>query len=189
MTLESERKTQELYEEDMKIKDMANEARHRISAIEEMLKQQIEKTRDECSKKQNILDSLTKQLNENSEKIAALKKDNEEYIKQQEALQNEYLENKDEPERHKKKADMMESGKRMMERDLKMVEDVNKQKDKEIDELLMKITAEKQMLELHSKEMQKAKGIALTIQVKYILLYMYIYLFREKEREQLQNSY
>lgn len=64
-----------------------------------------------------------------------------------ERLQNEFLENQDEPERHKKKADMMESGQRSLERDLKLVEDVNKQKDKEIDDLNSKNTNDKQILE------------------------------------------
>lgn len=38
---------------------------------------------------------------------------------------------------------MMESGKKMMERDLKAVDDVNRQKDKEIDELFAENAAEK----------------------------------------------
>lgn len=86
MTLESDRKMQELLEENMKITDMEKEARQKISSIEELLKQQIEKTKDECTKKQNLLDNGQKQLNENSEKIGALKKENEEFIKEQEKL-------------------------------------------------------------------------------------------------------
>jgi len=41
----------------------------------------------------------------------------------------------------------MESGKKMMERDLKISEDVNKQKDKEIEELRTKNASDKQVLD------------------------------------------
>jgi len=41
----------------------------------------------------------------------------------------------------------MESGKKMMERDLKTSEDINKQKDKEIEELRTKNASDKQVLD------------------------------------------
>ncbi|KAL4493400.1 hypothetical protein ABPG72_007408 [Tetrahymena utriculariae] len=135
MNLEAERKSQELTEENMKIQELEKEARMKIYQEEEKLKQDIETLKGKCNQKQQDFDKTQKQLNENLEKIQRLKKENEEYIKEQEKLQNEFLQNKDEPERHRKKADMLESGKKMMERDLKLVEDTNKQKDKEIEEL------------------------------------------------------
>jgi len=90
---------------------------------------------------------MQKQLNENSEKIANLKKENDEFVKEQEKLQNDFLDNKDEPERYRKKADMMESGEKMMEKDLKIGEDIDRQKDKEIEELHAKNASDKQLLD------------------------------------------
>ena len=90
---------------------------------------------------------MQKQLNENSEKIANLKKENDEFVKEQEKLQNDFLDNKDEPERYRKKADIMESGEKMMEKDLKIGEDIDRQKDKEIEELHAKNASDKQLLD------------------------------------------
>ena len=90
---------------------------------------------------------MQKQLNQNSEKIANLKKENDEFVKEQEKLQNDFLDNKDEPERYRKKADIMESGEKMMEKDLKIGEDIDRQKDKEIEELHAKNASDKQLLD------------------------------------------
>lgn len=102
----------------MKIQEEEKEARNKIAPELERLNAEIESLKDDFQRRKNLIESDQKNLHDQSERIALLKKDNDEQLNEISRLHDETLKIKDDPVRFAKNADMLHSANTVMLADL-----------------------------------------------------------------------
>lgn len=146
----------------MKIQEEEKEARNRIAPELERLDLEIESLKDDLNKRRQLIESEQKCVHEQTERIAQLKRENDEQLNEISRLHDEMLKIKDDPVRFAKNADMLQSANTVMLGDLQILLDDIAKKDRslaelngELNHLNGKLQEYEQQIDSEKKEIEK----------------------------------